>query len=217
MNTSFNLRGEAIVHTPTDAIRTFFSSVWMLWSSAVSWWRNRMKKSEGRMANMLLRYAAPLSGLRRVPILGGVLSWTSRRLVPPGTSIWVQIQRGPAQGLWIRVNPRTGQDVEKGIGEPAVQEAMPQPLHPGMTFYDLGANIGFFSLLAARIVGLPDESFPSKPTLRLPRGFARISPTTSSRMPALSKRPSGLNRRRFLSLGSTSTLHRIEAGDVSRR
>jgi carbamoyltransferase len=26
MNTSFNLRGEATVHTPTDAIRTFFSS-----------------------------------------------------------------------------------------------------------------------------------------------------------------------------------------------
>ncbi len=26
MNTSFNLRGEAIVHTPTDAIRTYFSS-----------------------------------------------------------------------------------------------------------------------------------------------------------------------------------------------
>jgi carbamoyltransferase len=26
MNTSFNLRGEAIVHTPTDELRTFFSS-----------------------------------------------------------------------------------------------------------------------------------------------------------------------------------------------
>ena len=26
MNTSFNLRGDAIVHTPTDALRTFFSS-----------------------------------------------------------------------------------------------------------------------------------------------------------------------------------------------
>jgi carbamoyltransferase len=26
MNTSFNLRGEAIVHTPTDALRTFFTS-----------------------------------------------------------------------------------------------------------------------------------------------------------------------------------------------
>jgi carbamoyltransferase len=26
MNTSFNLRGEAIVNTPTEAVRTFFSS-----------------------------------------------------------------------------------------------------------------------------------------------------------------------------------------------
>jgi carbamoyltransferase len=26
MNTSFNLRGEAIVNTPADAVRTFFSS-----------------------------------------------------------------------------------------------------------------------------------------------------------------------------------------------
>ena len=26
MNTAFNLRGEAIVNTPTDALRTFFSS-----------------------------------------------------------------------------------------------------------------------------------------------------------------------------------------------
>jgi FkbM family methyltransferase len=112
-----------------------------------------MKKSEGRMANMLLRYAAPFTSLRRVPVLGNLFSWTSRRLVSPDALIWVQIQRGPAQGLWIRVNPRTGQDVQKGIGEPAVQEGMRQHLRPGMTFYDLGANIGFFSLLAARIVG----------------------------------------------------------------
>ena len=112
-----------------------------------------MAKSEGRIANLLLRFAAPLSGLRRVPILGDVLSWTSRQLVPTGTLIWVQIQHGPAQGLWIRVNPRTGQNVEQGIGEPAVQHAVQQRLHGGMTFYDLGANIGFFSLMAARLVG----------------------------------------------------------------
>jgi carbamoyltransferase len=31
MNTSFNLRGEAIVHTPTDAVRTFSARAWMRW------------------------------------------------------------------------------------------------------------------------------------------------------------------------------------------
>jgi len=102
---------------------------------------------------MLLRYAPQLSVLRHVPVLSSIFSWASRRLVPPDTLIWVQIQRGPARELWIRVNPRTGQDVQQGIGEPAVQQAMQQHLSTGMTFYDLGANIGFFSLLAARIVG----------------------------------------------------------------
>jgi FkbM family methyltransferase len=105
------------------------------------------------MANLLFRYASPLSGLRRVPILGDILSWTSRRLVPADTLIWVRIENGPAQGLWIRVSPRTGEHFQRGLGEPEVQRAMQQHLRPGMTFYDLGANIGFFSLLAARLVG----------------------------------------------------------------
>jgi len=105
------------------------------------------------MANLLLRCASPLAGLRRVPFLGDALSWTSRRLVPSDTLIWIQIKQGPAQGLWIRVNPRTGPSVQQGLGEPAVQQAMRQHLRSGMVFYDLGANIGFFSLLAAHLVG----------------------------------------------------------------
>lgn len=112
-----------------------------------------MVRSAGRLANMLLRGALPLAGLRRVPLLGGFLSWTSRQLVPPDALIWIRIQHGPAQGLWIRVNPRTGQNVQQGICEPAVQDAVQKHLRPGMTFYDLGANIEFFSLLAARLVG----------------------------------------------------------------
>jgi len=112
-----------------------------------------MARTEGRMANLLLRWVSPLSGLRRVPILGGFLSWTSHQLVPHDTLIWIQIQQGPAQGLWIRVNPRTGQNFQQGTGEPAVQDAIQKHVRPGMTFYDLGANIGFFSLMAARLVG----------------------------------------------------------------
>jgi FkbM family methyltransferase len=112
-----------------------------------------MANSEGRLANLLFRCTSPVSVLRRVPVLGGLLSRISRQIVPPETLIWVQIQHGAARGLWIRVNPRTGQDVQQGIGEPAVQGAVQKHLCPGMTFYDLGANIGFFSLMAARLVG----------------------------------------------------------------
>lgn len=112
-----------------------------------------MTDSSGRLASLLLRCAAPLSGLRRVPVLGDVLSWTSRKLVSLDALVWIQILEGPAKNLWIRVNPRTGQNARKGIGEPAVQKALSDHLHAGMTFYDLGANIGFFSLIAAQLVG----------------------------------------------------------------
>jgi FkbM family methyltransferase len=105
-----------------------------------------------RIVDLLLRLASSLSGLRRVPVLGGFLSGTSRQFVPPGTLIWAQIQQNPAQGVWIHVDPRTGQSFHKGIIEPAVQQAIQQHLRDGMNFYDVGANIGFFSLMAACMV-----------------------------------------------------------------
>jgi len=109
--------------------------------------------SEGRLAQLFLRYASPLAGLRKVPVLGPCVSWASAKLVPRDTLTWVQVQRGPAQGIWLRLNPRTGRAVFEGGGEIAVQETLRRHLRPGMTFYDIGANIGFFSLLAARLVG----------------------------------------------------------------
>ena len=112
-----------------------------------------MAEFTGRLANLLLRFAPSFGGLRRLPVLGNFLSWTGRKLVPRDSLVWAQIQHGPSAGLWIRLNPRTGQNVQKGIGEPQVQKALVDHLRPGMTFYDLGANIGFFSLMAARLVG----------------------------------------------------------------
>lgn len=136
-----------------------------------------MAEPNTRLANLLLRYASPLSGLRRIPLLGDLLSWTSRKLVPRESLIWVQIRNGPAEGLWMRVNPRTGQNVQKGIGEPEVQQALVDYLRPGMTFYDLGANIGFFSLMAGRIVGPQGRvfSFEADPEIaaRLRENLAR--------------------------------------------
>jgi len=109
--------------------------------------------SRGRLAQFLQRYGSPLAELRRVPVLGRCVSWAGAKLVPRDSLAWVQVQNGPAQGLWLHLNPRTGKTYFEGGGEPEVQEALQQHLRAGMTFYDVGANIGFFSLLAARLVG----------------------------------------------------------------
>lgn len=105
------------------------------------------------LAILFLRFAESLRTLRRIPVIGELLSWASRKLLPIDSLVWTQIQDGAAKGLWIRVNPRTGNNVRDGAGEPQVQKALLDHLRLGMTFYDLGANIGFFSLIAARQVG----------------------------------------------------------------
>ena len=112
-----------------------------------------MSASQGRLAQFVLRYASPLAGLRRVPVLGRCVSWVGAKVVPRDSLAWVQVQKGPAQGLWLHLNPRTGNTYFEGGGEREVQEALQQHLRPGMTFYDVGANIGFFTLLGARLAG----------------------------------------------------------------
>jgi FkbM family methyltransferase len=44
-------------------------------------------------------------------------------------------------------------DYAKGTYEPLIEKAIVSGLTPGSVFYDVGAHIGIFSLLAARIVG----------------------------------------------------------------
>lgn len=112
-----------------------------------------MVPSSDRLAQAFLRYAAPLKSLRRLPVLGDCLSWLGERFVPRSTRTWAQVENGPAAGIWLCLNPRTGLDTLRGATEPEVQDALQRYLRPGMTFYDLGANIGFLSLLAARLVG----------------------------------------------------------------
>lgn len=112
---------------------------------------------------MLLRAPAPLRSLRNAPLIGGLIHRLSHSVVPTNEKIWVQVESGPAKGIWLRLNPRTGQHYLRGEGEAATQEAIVSRLRPGMVFYDLGANIGFFSLLAARLVGATGKIFSFEP------------------------------------------------------
>lgn len=124
---------------------------------------------KGSIAMLLLRYASPLARLRRAPVIGPCVSWIGKKIVPQDTRTWVQVQNGPARGLWLRLNPRTSAQTFEGSGEPRVQEALQQHVRSGMTFYDVGANIGFFSLMAARLVGQNGQvvSFEADPEIAL--------------------------------------------------
>jgi FkbM family methyltransferase len=54
---------------------------------------------------------------------------------------------------WVRFMRTHNDEYVRGDYEPAIQSAIEQRLRPGMTFYDVGANAGFFSLLGATLVG----------------------------------------------------------------
>jgi FkbM family methyltransferase len=55
--------------------------------------------------------------------------------------------------------------------EPEVSACIRQLLHPGMVFCDVGANLGVFTLLAARQVGLRGRVFAFEP---VPANFAAL-------------------------------------------
>jgi FkbM family methyltransferase len=129
------------------------------------------------MSQALLRAPAPLRSLRNIPVLGQIFHALSHTLVKADDKIWVPVQSGPAQGLQLELNPRTGQSYAKGDTELVVQEFLASHLKPGDVFYDLGANIGLFTLIGARCVGPTGKVFSFEPdpevSARLRRNVAR--------------------------------------------
>jgi FkbM family methyltransferase len=64
----------------------------------------------------------------------------------------VPVARGPGAGLMI-VAERRSLAWLSGRVEPEVQATLVDRLYPGATFVDVGASVGFFTLLASRLVG----------------------------------------------------------------
>jgi len=53
----------------------------------------------------------------------------------------------------MKLDLQTEKDYWLGTYEPGLQEAARQLIQPGMVVYDVGANIGYISLIAARLAG----------------------------------------------------------------
>ena len=72
-----------------------------------------------------------------------------------------RIQAGEASGL--RLSLPQNFDFIRGTTEPPMQECVATHLATGGVFYDIGANVGFFTLLAARRVGCDGAVYSFEP------------------------------------------------------
>jgi FkbM family methyltransferase len=81
-----------------------------------------------------------------------------------------RIEAGPAIGLRISRSDASA-DYVRGVNELPVQVVVADALRSGDVFLDIGANVGFFSLLAARIVGPTGAVYAFEP---VPANAARI-------------------------------------------
>jgi FkbM family methyltransferase len=73
-----------------------------------------------------------------------------------------RIRKGIGAGLKINIRHASGNYIT-GTNEFPVQEILAHYLKSGDVFYDIGANIGFFSLLAARLVGPSGRVYAFEP------------------------------------------------------
>jgi FkbM family methyltransferase len=82
-----------------------------------------------------------------------------------------QVIKG-GQGAGIKLAQRRA-DAKFALGtyEPAVQEVISSSVGLGQVFYDIGANIGFFSLIAARRVGRDGRVYAFEPVPRNARSI----------------------------------------------
>jgi FkbM family methyltransferase len=64
----------------------------------------------------------------------------------------VEILAGPGQGMRINLHG-SAVAFATGTAERPLQDALQREVKPGTTFFDIGANVGFVTILAARLVG----------------------------------------------------------------
>jgi len=161
------------------------------------------------VGKLLLRAPTRVRSIRKIPVIGDIIHRLSHRVLPNDEKVWAQIEDGPSRGLWFELNPRTGRSYLRGDAEMEVQKTLAENLRPGMIFYDLGANIGLFSLLAARAVGPTGRVFSFEPDPEIATRLTRnVERNEFQNVAIVSKGVwSGTERRAFAPSDSSSPDH----------
>ncbi len=92
------------------------------------------------------------------------------RAAPAGAAE-VRVAGGHLAGWRLRLDLQSEKDLWLGTYDPELQSAIADAVRPGMTVYDLGANIGYVTLLMARRLGADGRLLAFEP---LPANLARL-------------------------------------------
>ena len=84
--------------------------------------------------------------------LADLIRRSLNRAAPQGLTV-VEVAAGGLAGFRMQLDLQSEKDYWLGTYEPELQAALEALLEPGMIAYDVGANIGYISLLLARRVG----------------------------------------------------------------
>ena len=94
----------------------------------------------------------------RIKPLAGLLRKELNRAAPEELTI-VQVAAGALQGFSLELNLQMEKDYWLGTYELELQQAVDELVKPGWVVYDVGANIGYISLMLARQVGETGQVF----------------------------------------------------------
>lgn len=131
------------------------------------------------MANPLLNLAAAAARWLPAPLKRGLykLGPFSRGLraalnrAAPTELSQTSVASGGLQGATLLLDLQSEKDYWLGTYEMELQQAIQHWVQPGQVVYDLGANVGYVSLLFARAVGPQGQVFAFEP---LPANQARL-------------------------------------------
>lgn len=131
-----------------------------------------MKKTFFGFASWLAR-SMPLSlkqSLYRFPVLARLIRRSINASVGDGLTV-IQVAAGDLKGYKLLLNLKAEKSRWLGTYEPELQEALREFLRPGMVVYDVGANIGYITLMMAHNVGESGRVFAFE---ALPENVGRI-------------------------------------------
>lgn len=111
---------------------------------------------------------------RMKPVAAFIRGWLN--LAAPQGIVTVAVAAGELSTAKLRLNMHTEKDYWLGTYEPELQAAIKQLIQHGNVVFDVGANIGYISLLLARAVGTTGKVFAFE---ALPDNLKRLRENTA--------------------------------------